>query len=317
MWYIRYNELVKCSTIQQLDDNTQRVVCERYPFVLDTGEQIQIKVIAIYRYQFHSHVLHSINDEAALTYYNNNTSLMIEQQWRSYGNMHRDNDKPAYIKYDDDGNISIKIWHQHGMRYRKNNPAYIKIKTINDVSYVVLEEWYWNNKLHREDGPACIQWKVHNNVRHIHKCIWLLNDIQHREDGPAIQFWSDIYPYDLESSTWMQYGLPVKKYIFKNKLVQTFMQYKLGKLHSVDDYPAVIVYTLSGEIKTQKWYKYGVHHRDNGPAIIENDHTMWFCNGKYIRKNTVTKWYTTYIDNCIGKYLGEYAISGIIAQYSV
>lgn len=84
---------------------------------------------------------------------------------------HRDNDKPAYLKFDLNGNIMIKIYYTHGKCNRANNkPAYIKYqhKCIFEVKY------YMNGNIMRTDGgpthiiyykkslqPECIKYKSH------------------------------------------------------------------------------------------------------------------------------------------------------------
>jgi len=114
------------------------------------------------------------------------------------------------------------------------------------------QKWYKNGKVHREDGPAII-WADGTQV-------WFKNNKAHREDGPAI-----IEPDG--SQSW-------------------FLE---GKKYSKEEFD-VIRNKYTSHIKltdgTQKWYKNGVLHREDGPAIIEpNGHQVWYFNGrKYSRE---------------------------------
>lgn len=59
-----------------------------------------------------------------------------------------------------------------------------------------------------------------------------------------------------------------------------------GKLDSVWDLPAIIVYNkTTGRIIRQEWYRDGVRHRENGPAVIKtptpgNTRVVYYKNGK-------------------------------------
>lgn len=58
-----------------------------------------------------------------------------------------------------------------------------------------------------------------------------------------------------------------------------------GALHSVNDQPAVV----SESRNTRRWYRYGLRHRDDGPAVIWPDGSCF--------------WYTN--DVCTGSIAGE------------
>jgi hypothetical protein len=78
---------------------------------------------------------------------------------------------------------------------------------------------------------------------------------------------------------------------------------KNGKLHN-DSGPACIYpinYQHTPNKRTLEWYKYGLLHREDGPAIEKADGTKeWYLNGKLNRKNGaaieypngVRTWYT-------------------------
>lgn len=59
-----------------------------------------------------------------------------------------------------------------------------------------------------------------------------------------------------------------------------------GKLDSVWDLPAIIVYNkTTGRVLRQEWYRDGVRHRENGPAVIKtsspgNTRVVYYKNGK-------------------------------------
>ena len=58
--------------------------------------------------------LHSYDDLPAKTYWEN-------KEWYCHGNLHRDNDLPAYISARGD-----KEWYRHGKRHRDIGPAVVR-----------------------------------------------------------------------------------------------------------------------------------------------------------------------------------------------
>lgn len=55
--------------------------------------------------------------------------------------------------------------------------------------------------------------------------------------------------------------------------------YSSGMLHSINDEPAMI------NESEQRWYKFGVHHRVNGPATVGTFYKAWYYNGVPHRLN--------------------------------
>jgi hypothetical protein len=71
-------------------------------------------------------------------------------------------------------------------------------------------------------------------------------------------------------------------------LLNAFLQFitmSAGQFYSVKDIPANMV-VGNGVIKSYKWYKKGLLHRENGPALVYvllDDVTLhWYLDGEYI-----------------------------------
>lgn len=102
--------------------------------------------------------------------------------WTLNGKMHRDGDKPAFVKKD-----AVAIWYQHGEIHRdQDKPAYVHASGT--------KEWYHFSDRHRDDDePAVIK---ADGTREY----WLL-DQRHRDNGPAVikadgteEFWTHGQP---------------------------------------------------------------------------------------------------------------------------
>jgi hypothetical protein len=103
------------------------------------------------QYWFKNNKLHRNNDLPAVIRYNNK-----EQYWYQNGLQHRDNDLPAIIF-----NNGHQVWYKDGLIHREN-----------DLPAIICEngdrEWYKNGKKHRDfDLPAVIQANGHR--------VWYIN----------------------------------------------------------------------------------------------------------------------------------------------
>ena len=104
------------------------------------------------------------------------------------GDLHRDDDSPAYIKYDYCDNENKEHcffartlqWFKHGRLHRDNGPA--------DISYfdhkqtIFQESWYRNGHSHRIGGPSYCQYDDDGTLLFEY---WKQNGEAHRLDGPA------------------------------------------------------------------------------------------------------------------------------------
>ena len=137
-----------------------------------------------------------------------------------------------------------KLWYLDGALHRFPGPA-IEHACGN-------KEWYFNGNLHREDGPAIV-WKDGTEFWYLHgKRI----EKPHRVDRPPVEL--DVSP---------------------DKIIQ-----KSGKLIEkliIVENASTAIKDLNGNIK---WYKDGVLHRDDGPAVeYANGNKHWYLNNKLHR----------------------------------
>lgn len=93
------------------------------------------------------------------------------------------------------------------------------------------------------------------------------------------------YAYDIENSVQMpddvHNELTKKLSITSVESNQSTTTRVLGKLHSIDDQPAIVLRNGA-----KLWYKNNVLHRENGPAIIRpNGSELWMFEGEIHRDN--------------------------------
>lgn len=207
---------------------------------LDIDEVIINKdnFIYIYTYKKNTKILHSINDKPSIKIFRNNNELLSEEYHKN-GKLHKDNDKPAIIRYD----------HSRGN------------------CYVSVELFYKNGKLHRDNNmPAIVTYGFNydendNCTTYIFREIWLINGTCMRTDNKAtdIQYYSN--------------GNKEIEYWSINNIKNSYHDYiwSTKKLYRFDDLPSVIVYYKNGKIKSELWRSGYYLHRINKPAKIKYD----------------------------------------------
>ena len=186
------------------------------------------------------------------------------------GVSHRDN-KPAYIQYNDNGNIDVEAYFIHGKLHRLDGPAFI---SYYENKKIMKKSYYVNGLCHREDGPAEIYYHEDGKL-YLEK--YYKNGELHREDGPAL----------------IEYHDNGKKFLEK--------YYNNNELHRLDG-PAVIEYYGDGSIYLKEYYKNNELHRENGPAEIQ-----YLYNNKNL--DLVIKRYYLHNDEC--NELQELVIKGV------
>lgn len=103
-----------------------------------------------------------------LSYYIDGT---FESQWRDDdGLLHRDNDLPAVIVYNANGNVVMHRYYNHGQRHRINNPAIIDYYQNKQVR---SEQWLVHDNCHRVNAPAYMDYDMDGNVKN--KAYWWNN----------------------------------------------------------------------------------------------------------------------------------------------
>ena len=65
--------------------------------------------------------LHRDNDKPAYMKYDKFTSIPIDHKYFQYGNLHRDNDKPAVLEYDYKGDTKHAKYFVYNHQHRDNN----------------------------------------------------------------------------------------------------------------------------------------------------------------------------------------------------
>lgn len=116
------------------------------------------------------------NIKREIRYTNDIQNKKYRETWYRDGKIHRD-DKPADIRYWNNGNKSEENWYQDGNMHRENAPAQRGWYENGNKYY---ESWHYNGKQHRENGPAEILWDENGNV---FKKEWWINDVRqyHRQ----------------------------------------------------------------------------------------------------------------------------------------
>ena len=158
-----------------------------------------------------------------------NGKLMEEEYCNERGLLHRDGDKPAYIRYYRNGKIQSMMWYKNGKLHRDGDkPAeiYYHDYIFGRIAY------YKNGKLHRDgDKPALmtfIRGKLCSET-------YYKDDKQHRDgDKPA----SIVY--------------------YSKGKIREKMWLKNNQIHRDGAKPAVIEYDENGKVIRTVWYKYGV-----------------------------------------------------------
>ena len=130
-----------------------------------------------------------------------------ERSWYSDGSLQYvlysvrpSNGDPAYIEWDDKGNIICEAWGYKNRWHRNDgNPAIIEYyssgqrkKKIWKISTTWAGE---NTKVHRDNGPAIQSWYEDGTPK---TCKYYINKLTHKEksqlhrtDGPAVQKWNE------------------------------------------------------------------------------------------------------------------------------
>lgn len=173
-----------------------------------------------------------------------------------------------------------KQWLLYGVLHRDDGPA---------VEFPTGEQWWFQyGKEHRDDGPAIIRPNGSNQ--------WFRDGKCHREDGPAIERADGWAEWWLNGERWfdgptilarqkaataLALGLPKNDGVeIKVESDGTKQWLRYGVLHR-DDGPAVE--RPDGETR---WYQFGKEHREGGPAIERADGSKeWLRHGKHHRED--------------------------------
>jgi hypothetical protein len=125
--------------------------------------------------------------------------------------------------------------------------------------------WYKEGKLHREAGPAV---EYADGIK-----FWYCEGKCHRLDGPAIEHANGTNSWFIEGNSYSEEEW--KKKVEESKILKL-------KNHEVvpENYTGCAEYSNGNKF----WFKEGICHREDGPAIIFADGTKsWYKEGKFHR----------------------------------
>ena len=91
----------------------------------------------------------------------NNDGYTIELIWKNEnGHFHNENG-PARISYNQNGNVRYKEWWINDKLHNENGHAFIEYYPNGNVAY---KSWYINGEHHNENGPAIIVYDEDGNI---------------------------------------------------------------------------------------------------------------------------------------------------------
>lgn len=192
---------------------------------------------------------------------------------------------------DEDGTL---WYYKNGHLHRDDGPAVI----YPDGG----RKWYKQDELHRDDGPA-VEWPDSKR--------WWVNGKRHRLDGPAIEnagghseWWVDGKHVPVKSQKEFESWLKVHR-IDKEQPRQDILNLEDINIPApaepefIDRDPNKNGRYIEGDHVV--WYKNGLYHRLDGPAVIGPDHEVykvWYKDGRRHREDgpalvtdNCEKWY--------------------------
>lgn len=185
---------------------------------------------------------------------------------------HRE-DGPAVIYYYLNGNIAKELYYKEGKLHREDGPAAIKYNMNGIIDRI---QFFKNNKLHNDNGPANIVFDCNGEVKRIS---YIKNDCWHNEDGPStVGLFSDsiILNYYLND---IQYNPNGPSNIVYNKhQIYPSKRIEICEGVTIPDFSDSSIYQNKQLVKETYTNKYGLLHREDGPAII------MYNNGKIIKE---------------------------------
>lgn len=206
------------------------------------------------------------------------------KEWWVNGKRHRDNGLPAICEWLYDSEPIRMEWFVRDKRHRDDGKHAYFVTTATETKM----EWWVDDQLHNTDGqPAVV---IINPItgRTIRKEYWVLGK-QHRTNGPAVEVFSNDMAIEEDTIQEYQYWrfgvlhrdpdeqgneLPAKE----NKLHRIIEYWRDGLRHRING-PAIIE-GVGDDHEGHMWYYKGELHRDDGPAAIYKDgSTSWYCHG--------------------------------------
>ena len=213
------------------------------------------------------------NTEIRYQYYYNG-DLWSERHYKN-GELHRDDDKPAFIKYDntDPDLVRSEEYHKNGKLHRSGKPASIEYAFTGGL---IQEEYFENGVYHRSgEEPTMVEYdsgvvRAHSYLRG-HRG---LGEFYREGDKPSfIKFYNN---GNVASETYIKGqeedrdgDKPAYVRYYEDGALKTHRFYINGLIHRGGDKPAWIGYYKNGDTKLERYYEADVPHRgDDKPADI-------------------------------------------------
>jgi len=196
-----------------------------------------------------------------ITYYQNHR--INEVIYLNNNKLHRDDNKPAYIKFNLDGLLLIKIYYKNGRCHRDNNePAFLKYSYIekryhqihNKPSRFVKESKYFiNGNFGRTDnGPTHL---IYYSKSH---------QIEYAKYKSSLYFTYSCFNNNLPMNIIVDNNLLHSPLITKPESGESNESDKSDKMYI----PALIKYDKNGKLLLEIYYHKGKIHKYDGPAKI-------------------------------------------------
>lgn len=196
---------------------------------------------------------HRTSSPAVITY--NVSNKIIEEMWMHHGNLHRDNDEPAHIRYYDSPTTPLQkqCWYTHQKHNRETGPASIEYYPNGQISY---EKWKINNIKHRHDYPAITRYTDNGTIIETH---WIQNGIYGRINGPSsIKYFPNGSPkqeiWRLDCCRHRDHDQPATTTYYPTGQIERQEWYVNDRWHRDHDQPAIIEYNIDGSVRMRKWY---------------------------------------------------------------
>ncbi len=132
---------------------------------------------------YRSGVKHRDDDRPAVLRYYSDGTLFYEAWYRS-GVKHREDDGPAVKRYYSDGTLFSEAWYRSGVKHRDDDDMPAVKRYSLDGTAVKYEEWYCNGETHRDgDLPAV---KYYHSDGALAYEAWYRSGVEYRDgDLPA------------------------------------------------------------------------------------------------------------------------------------
>lgn len=237
------------------------------------------------------------------TYYSNGQPSIVEW-YNAKGQLHRDDDQPAHVKYYSNGSICEQIWYRNGKKHRRGDQPAEREYFDN----FTREIYYDNGQLHRlRDKPAWQEWYYRKNTAEtliLKEERWYRRgNLDRKDDKPARQIYMQyalnppradnpdsllVQEWDVEGEPSRGGDKPALQEWSKEDGALTYQGWFLnGVIYRISDEPSSIHYQ-NGRIIAEQWSdnQGREHSKDDHPASIvyhENgtpEEKRWFNHGK-------------------------------------